>query len=309
MKPLLLLSLAALTTSQPNSLECLSIVALASTADPESLFDGHGIANVTNSNSISTNSDTAFYDERERFECLLSPSYTLPIVGSETQLNDLREALHRGELVSSQTTLVGLGVDLTLFNSENIIDETATSIQDMMGDIKDAVVSLPTSDKWTFQSASNRHLSNRQLATYEGTKKVLVVRIIDKNGLVNPDPPSVMSDKIFGTNGDKYTMSSQFQACSFGKLQITNQYDVSIPQSAPGVVEVQTDVDIATNSIYSLRNGFTIATEAKLGISLVNSFDHVLYVVEKCYVECGWAGFAAVNSWWSVYHSHHYKSM
>lgn len=104
-------------------------------------------------------------------------------------------------------------------------------------------------------------------------------------------------------------MTSQFEACSYGKMKITNDYGFSVPESAPGVIEVNVDVDIKTNKITSLRNDFKRATEAKLGRSLPGEFEHVLFVLEGCYQGCGWAGFATVNGWLSVYHSHHYKSM
>ncbi len=36
-------------------------------------------------------------------------------------------------------------------------------------------------------------------------------------------------------------------------------------------------------------------------------FNYVAFVVEGCYVECGWGGYAYVNSWFSIYQGDNYK--
>ncbi|EED94554.1 predicted protein [Thalassiosira pseudonana CCMP1335] len=106
-----------------------------------------------------------------------------------------------------------------------------------------------------------------------------------------------MSDKIFGTDGDTATMTSQFNACSFGKLTITNDYsvDISKKESAKGVVEVKINVDITTSNKGTIRNAVTQAVQAKLGRSLPGPWDHVM------------AAYALVNSWNSVYQKNYYK--
>ena len=69
------------------------------------------------------------------------------------------------------------------------------------------------------------------------------------SGLVHPDSAETMSDKIFGTYGDTTTMKDQFEACSFGKLKITNNYGFSLGNaaSAPGVIEVKINVSLKTS--------------------------------------------------------------
>lgn len=303
-------------TSSP--IECTSIVALAFTADPHensrrraAEFEFVGMNDTNGSNNVGHGNLFAHYDEEgEMFECQLSNGWTLPIAATENQMNSLREKLNNGQLVSSVSTLPGMTVQWNANNVDTITNGNA---------MENAIVTLPDGP-WTFtpgkthpsNPATQRSDDRRRLATYEGLKKVLVIRLIDVNGLVNPDPPSVMSDKIFGTYGDRFTMTSQFHACSFGKLTITNDYgiDMSNVESAPGVVEVPMNVDITAVDLRSgVRNEFVRATEAKLGRSLPGVFDHVLFVLEACYVGCGWAGYATVNGWLSVYHKQHYKSM
>eukprot|EP00804_Cyclotella_cryptica_P015357 CCRYP_007991-RA/>CCRYP_007991-RA protein AED:0.05 eAED:0.05 QI:388/1/1/1/0.6/0.5/6/917/663 len=306
----------------PSPIACTSIVALAFTPDPyedpqrratvfEPNDENRTNDSISNSGNLFAHTNARSYqqqeeDEGEMFECELPDGLTLPIAATQTQLTLLRESLNDGRLVSSVSTLEGMTVQLDAASVQGITDANV---------LDSAVVTLPEGP-WTFftpDSSHPLHKTNRQLATYEGLKTVLVVRIIDANGLVNPDPPSVMSNKIFGTYGDQYTMTSQYHACSFGKLTITNDYgvDMSNIESAPGVVEVTTSLDITAVDLRqsTARNALVKATEAKLGRGLPGVFDHVLFVVEACYVSCGWAGFATVNGWLSVYHKHHYKSM
>jgi hypothetical protein len=45
--------------------------------------------------------------------------------------------------------------------------------------------------------------------------------------------------------------------------------------------------DLYTTRLY-LNSAVTQAVEAKLGRSLPGPWDHVMYVLEACYVDCGW---------------------
>jgi len=53
---------------------------------------------------------------------------------------------------------------------------------------------------------------------------ILAVRVTDSNSKVNPATADIISDKLFGTYGDSFTMKSQMEACSFGsQLKPTTQ--------------------------------------------------------------------------------------
>ena len=145
----------------------------------------------------------------------------------------------------------------------------------------------------------------REMASYTGTKPVLVVRVTDVNGLAPTGDAHFMSDKFFGTYGDTETMVSQFASCSYGAYQIVLQ---QYPQmSAPGVLDVWIPISIQNSARDAIRKAVHSAVSAKLGFNAQpGPFAHVLYVVEKCYVDCGWAAYAYVNSWLSVYHSNYF---
>ena len=58
----------------------------------------------------------------------------------------------------------------------------------------------------------------------------------------------------------------------------------------------------------AIRNAVTTAATAKLGHSLPGPYDYVLYSLESCYGgDCGWAAYAYINSWNSVYQNVYYK--
>jgi len=51
----------------------------------------------------------------------------------------------------------------------------------------------------------------------------------------------------------------------------------------------------------------TDAVQTKLGFDLPGPYQHVLYVLEDCYVDCGWAGYASINGWRSVFQGIYFK--
>ena len=163
---------------------------------------------------------------------------------------------------------------------------------------------------------------HRHLAKVTGNKPMLAVKVIDVNGLARYENASVISDDIFGTYGDPVNLRSQLNDCSMGKLNVTAGDDgrdiiPSDPTSgkvdqnlydAPGVVVVNINVDI-TDPEADVRNAVTDAVQEKLGFTLPGPYEQVLYVLEGCYGSCGWAAYAYIDSWLSVYQSEYYKQV
>ena len=149
--------------------------------------------------------------------------------------------------------------------------------------------------------------AGRSLLPHTGTRSVLVVRVIDKNGLAHPDSSQVMSYKIFGGGNDAVNFKSQIEDCSYGDLTVDNTYaqftqaqrDAIEPHiEAPGVINVTIPIDITSateaGSRYDVRNAIEAAVETKLGFTLPGPFLYhsVWYNLEKCYHDCGWAAYA-----------------
>ena len=73
--------------------------------------------------------------------------------------------------------------------------------------------------------------------------------------------------------------------------------------------QVTIDVSLVNSSQSTIRSKVAQEVQNKLGFSLPGPYQQVMYVLEKCYVGCGWAAYAYVNSWLSVYQAGYYKSV
>ena len=76
---------------------------------------------------------------------------------------------------------------------------------------------------------------------------------------------------------------------------------------ATGVIEVTIGISINGSSDSAIETAATTAVNAQLGITLPGPYDYVLFSLEECYgSDCGWAGYAYINSWNSYYVAEYY---
>ena len=232
--------------------------------------------------------------ESESFDCVLDAidadgvdGHSVPIDVTKQQRKILKKLFKDGDIVSDESTLkMESGFKLS----------------------KNGVHIPKNKDKFNFGKKKGGKENARRLAVVTGVKPILVVRVTDSAGLVRSESASVISDDIFGTSGDTMTLKSQMYDCSFGQLDITAGLPANPDPNevAPGVVEV--DINVSFNNPRStVRNAVTTAVQAKLGITLPGPYQQVMYVLEGCYQDCGWAAYAYVNSWMSVYQGNYYK--
>lgn len=287
---------------------CISVIAIAGTPDYRYLQEN--------------NIDFDVYDDGEEFECELPTGLTVPLKGMDYQMAQMQSMLNDGSFISGEMT-VGVSDDMV-----NVAGDDAVYLAP--GDV---ILAPRGSGRSRFDNAGSNdvgkgrremkqlrgsedenidsHSPHRNLAqqVYEGSKPFLVVRVTDSNGLVHPDSPDTISDKIFGTYGDQINIKSQFEACSHGKLQVTNEYTVDISDElvAPGVIEIDIPISLIGNNRRAIRTEMIKATQAKLGLTLPGPFQNVMYVLEGCYTDCGWAAYAYVNGWLSIYQGDNYK--
>lgn len=138
---------------------------------------------------------------------------------------------------------------------------------------------------------------------------MLVVKVTDSVGKARSENATVISDNVFGTSGDPVNLKSQLYNCSWGQLNIIPGPIDAEHEEAPGVIEVTIPITLEGNGRATIRNAVTTAVQSKLGFSLPGPYQQVLYVLEKCYVDCGWAAYAYINSWNSVYQGGYYKQV
>ena len=154
--------------------------------------------------------------------------------------------------------------------------------------------------------------TDTSFGSHVGVKHTLVVKVYDVNGKARTESPEQISDDIFGTNGDAVNLRTQMSACSMGRVDLRpgDNGNGNIDQTlyvAPGVITVQIDISIESNSRTDIENGITTKVQDKLKITLPGPYKHVIYIVEKCYVDCTYAAYAYVNSYLGVYQGENYK--
>jgi len=118
---------------------------------------------------------------------------------------------------------------------------------------------------------------------------------------------------VFGTGVDPINLKSGLEECSFNRINVLPKALTSggepddTHEVATGVIEVTIDISLTNQSNSAIRNAVTTKVQNLLGYGLPGPYDYVLYSLEKCYVDCGWAAYAYVNSWNSVYQNVYYK--
>jgi hypothetical protein len=231
--------------------------------------------------------------EDETFECEMDPQdmdgisgLTLPIQATPEQKHVLKMMLDNGELQSGESTIF----------------EAGSEIDPIQGLFLPPDVEIKLGKRNKDAGQYPRHL-----AVVTGDKPILAVKVTDSVGKVRPESPAQIGDDIFGTLSDPLNLKSQMSACSFGQLNVIPGNIDPIHEAAAGVIEVTIPITLEGNDRYTIRNAVTTAVQNKLGFSLPGPFQQVMYILEGCYVECGWAAYAYINSWNSVYQGVYYK--
>lgn len=220
------------------------------------------------------------------FECELGDGRTAPIQGTDDQMKELRSLLRRGRLVSAEST-----------------------VEVSPGAGRGGIARLPPG-KVKARRGNHAHANrSRNLEDSENPKPILAVRVTDSRGRVLPDSARVISNRIFGTDGDLVNLKILLGACSFGKYEVTNEYVEDIAQhlSAPGVVDITIPQSLDGNDRNVIFNAAVSALNKKLGLRIPGAFRHIMFLLEGCYSDCDWAAYAYVNSWGSVYNGDYYK--
>ena len=236
----------------------------------------------------------------EEFECELDPedapngqaNQVVRFNLDESKKQKMLEGLYSGDLVSGSSTYFDPDADVS---SEEVV---------VPGNGNGKAFGWAKNGK----SGQGRRLGGHQTSS-DNPMEYLVVKVTDSVGKARSESAGKIGDDVFGTGNtenDFVNLKSQTAACSYDQLRITEgagNYDYA----APGVVEVTISVTLEGNSRGTIRNAVTTAVQNKLGFSLPGRYSNVLYVLEGCYQDCGWAAYAYINSWNSVYQGVYYK--
>ena len=153
-------------------------------------------------------------------------------------------------------------------------------------------------DQCSDEDGSDRRLQSSIPVT--GTFDLLVLRTKTQYGAPTRTAEQISND-VFGTNGDKFNLRSQYQACSYGKLNFNPAKHESIKY--PGVKTVTADTgSFGTSSVEDAAIAAAEEIFGGGGWNKQNRFNK--YYTMVCTPEetgGNWIAYAYVNHWLSVY--------
>lgn len=282
-----------------------------------------GQASLITDHSTSSITDTSEYGDKviqfdeykppmvsdEQFICELNDGSIAPIRATDDQLIELQTSLSNGTLISAVSSMAiepfsyfeELKYDefMNVAGDQDYLDELEDIVStgsEVVSEILQKYVSLPQGSIKLFNdnNSNNGYYNRRRLNQYEGNKKLLVVRVTDLWERSISGNAAHLSDKVFGTYGDQVNVKSGFDACSYGKLQMSNNYgnsNIDRKLSAPGVLSVKIWKSLSSSTQEEIVAASKAAAEAKLGFRLPGPFDHVMFTYENCYKvenQCNW---------------------
>jgi hypothetical protein len=140
----------------------------------------------------------------------------------------------------------------------------------------------------------------RRLTSQIGTLNTLVVRVNANDN--SPPPATALSEDIFG---DEYCLKSQYNKCSYGKLQIQEYVtgtisNVQTSPLAPGVIDIYVNANAEGNNYQTMQSLANQALQEELGTSNPGSiFDLVLFCMPPG--DDSWIAYAYIGRWDSYY--------
>ncbi|KAL7531124.1 hypothetical protein ACHAXR_005221, partial [Thalassiosira sp. AJA248-18] len=258
--------------------------------------------------------------EEEVFDCELDPNDTngIPNLTRKLQLSTnqkatMKQLMKDGDLIPGQSKFQLAGQNVIFDDGQLKVPpgwDVRTKVIRGNGNGGNAAIDDDDDDdeelirkRKLFHENGHRQLN---FGSHTGIKPILVVKV-KAGGKQLSQSTQQISDDIFGTNGDPVNLKSQLYACSQNKLQVQVGVEAhELKYSAPGVLHVEISTSLS-NSRSTIRNAVTSKVQQILGESLPGRYQQVMYVLEGCYSDCGWAAYAYINSWNSVYQSNYYR--
>lgn len=190
--------------------------------------------------------------------------------------------------------------DLPLLRSDDIKSGNTIKLKNIILDEANATIVRTSDSQVEVVASSGNLLRRRKLAISPGERKMLVIRV-NYRGKTPQLSTEELAGRVFGL-GDKQvgiSVSQQFKACSFGKIEMK-------PFQAVGIENGVTEVSIATAvsgsfSVVALQN---LVFEKIKATWQIGQIDHFLLVVPDAGLEFfggSYLAYAYLNNDISVY--------
>lgn len=158
-------------------------------------------------------------------------------------------------------------------------------------------------------NALNVAQKSQLLAASGGVNERTVLAIhVTANDFSFTDTPEVLSDSVFGTDGDPVNLTSQYDVCSYSQMKLIPATGQHITN---GVVEITIDMDVDGRTRGAVSNAVIAATNELIG-SLNDITDHYMIALPPNTTTSsggGWIAFAGINGTYSIYNNHWAKSV
>ena len=233
--------------------------------------------------------DTQFqqYEKNNVFRRHREKSYDCELQGSDVNENEwsiisingiIDKELEKHHVVSGSTTLRVKGAGIERTTGELLIPRQS----------RHEYGTAPSSVRR--RGSLRRHLN-------DGSRLVLVVHVNGLDANTTSEMPE-MSDKVFGTFGDKVNLKERFEACSYGQIRM-EPFSSSETDGHAGVLEVNIPEYIIGNDRKAVANAAVKATSNLIG-DLPSQLDHVMFCLPGG-TSGDWIAYAFKNHWISVY--------
>ncbi len=200
---------------------CRSIVAIAYAPQPMRKVDNateQGQRNLRKKKKHAADNNMEVEDHQEEgFACEVEDGQDVPIEATPAQLEEMRSALLNGTLISAVSTMEVDMFDIAEEEDTNDVGSSEITPPSSSSSSRGKSAKLPPGP--IHLSTDSRRLAEhpqRRLNKLTGTKKLLVVRITDSEGLAPAGNAAFYSDKFFGTKEDLETPKAQLNGCSHG---------------------------------------------------------------------------------------------
>ncbi len=148
-------------------------------------------------------------------------------------------------------------------------------------------------------TATQQFMPTANLNTSPGTpqtRSVLIVKVI-ANDTQSTLSIAQLSDSVFGNQGDRVNLKSQYLACSNGKLEFIPATGENITD---GVIEVVIDEAVAGKSHEHIKNATLSALTQQLGAAPESQYQHIMIAIPPG-TQGSWTAYATINGGLSVY--------
>lgn len=209
-----------------------------------------------------------------------------------TELKDIR---------SGETSLLVENGEITP-DGKLLVSRKSKKTLEKAGHRGPAARNTKNSKKGGYNSSDQRRKLSPLVSNTREDHTVLAVRIRAKD-FTTVSPTWEISDKIFGTSGDRNNLSERYDTCSFGELTMSpfiGETDTGV-FIANGVYEIGIDMNVKDIDDGLVREEAARVLEDQLG-DLPSQFDHVMLCLPP-ETSGGWIGYGKLcNSCLEVLH-------